>query len=305
MLAFALNPSVVLHATRWGQTDSIPSFLVLVALLCANSRSTALSWFLLSLAAATKPQALLFAPLLLVLTWKTDRWGGLLKVALATASTAIVVMSPLIHAGTWKKALEYFAALARYHPWTTANALNLWWVLGLGERFPDTGAPWDLSLPVIGPLTYRTIGFSFLAAALLFVLWRLFNARDEGDIWAIAAYAAFTFFMLPTKIHENYVYAVFPLLAMAFFVGRPLVVLYVILSCTWLVNNVMGEPIIIDFLDASSIGFQRRTLWDLGMMLAALANTAIFGYWTAMLCRMKGGQPAATRVSPDPSARRR
>jgi len=292
MVAFALNPAVVLHATRWGQTDSIHSLLVLVAIVCVTSKRPSLSWFLLGLAAATKPQALLFVPLVLVLTWQRSHWRGILQGLLATTSTALIVLAPFIHLGTWMKVVEYFSGVARYHPWTTCNALNLWWVLGLGNRFADTSAPWWIPPPISGPLSYRTIGLSFLAMALLFVLWKISNARDKGDMWAIAAYAAFTFFMVPTRIHENYVYTVFPLIAMAFFASRPLLAIYVVLSCTWLMNNLMlHETAIIDLLDTHGLGFGQYTLWDVGMMLAALLNTATLGYWTAILCRKKGPQP--------------
>jgi len=292
MAAFALNPAVVLHATRWGQTDSIHSLFVLLAIACVTSKRPSLSWFLLGLAVAIKPQALLFVPLVLVLTWQRSHWRGILKGVLATASTALVVLAPFIYLGTWMKVVEYFSGLARYHPWTTSNALNLWWVLGLGNRFADTSAPWWIPPPISGPLSYRTIGFSFLAIALLFVLWKVSDARDKADMWAISAYAAFILFMVPTKVHENYIYTVFPLLAMTFFASRSTVVICAVLSCTWLVNNLMlHETAIIDLLDPHRIGIEPYTLWDLGMMLAALVNTATLGYWTAMLCRKKGPQP--------------
>lgn len=292
MAAFALNPAVVLHATRWGQTDSIHSLFVLLAIVCVTSKRPSLSWFLLGLAVAIKPQALLFVPLVLVLTWQRSHWRGILKGVLATASTALVVLAPFIYLGTWMKVVEYFSGLARYHPWTTSNALNLWWVLGLGNRFADTSAPWWIPPPISGPLSYRTIGFSFLAIALLLVLCKVSDARDKADMWAISAYAAFILFMVPTKVHENYVYTVFPLLAMTFFASRSTVVIYAVLSCTWLVNNLMlHETAIIDLLDPHRIGIEPYTLWDLGMMLAALVNTASLGYWTAMLCRKKDPQP--------------
>ncbi|HUS70665.1 MAG TPA: hypothetical protein VM075_07820 [Anaerolineae bacterium] len=301
MVLFALNPAVILHTTRLGQTDSIHSMFILLAIVCVTTKRPSLGWFLLSLAAAIRPQALLFVPLVLALTWRRSHWRGILNGVLATASTALVVLAPFIHLGTWVKVVEYFSGLARFHPWTTCNALNLWWVLGLGNRFADTTAPWWIPLPISGPLSYRTIGFSLLAMALLFVVWKVSDARDEADMWTTAAYAAFVVFMVPTKVHENYIYTVFPLLAMALFARRSTVVIYGVLSCTWLISNLMlHETAIIDLLDSRRIGMGPYSLWDLGMMLGALANTATLGYWTALLARRKGTdetESAFTRMS--------
>ena len=290
MAAFAFNPAVALHTTRWGHIDAIHSLFVLVAVLCAISDKPALSWALITLGVAAKPQALLFAPILLVLTWRTSGRKGLLMGILAAASVTVLVMSPFIHSGTWKDVIEYFASLPQYDIYatdTTHNAHNLWWLVGLGKSFPANDAPWNLSLPVVGPLTYEMIGLSLLVLAILFALWRLANVRTGGSIWAVLAYVAFALFMLPTKVHENYTYTVFPLLAMALFVSKPLTAIFLTLSGTWLLNLVFQDPVAIDFLGPGCQGTLATTMTGIGRMLYAVLNTAVLILWTVLLTRVK------------------
>lgn len=301
MAAFAFNPAIVLHATRLGHTDSVHSLLIVLSVIYATSGRQRLSWALITLAAGLKLQTLFLMPIVFVLTWQKSGPRGLLTGMLAGASTATIVMTPFIRTGTWKMVIGYFANLAGYElqseP-TVYNAHNLWWLIGLGKRFPDTNALWDLSLPLLGPLTYQAIGFSLFAIALLFALWRVAKIREDGWVWGVAAYVAFAFFMLPTKIQTNYMYTVFPLLAMGLFVSKSLLAIYVVLSGTWLLNLVLHDPIVVDSLGPDNAGIAMSTVVSTGRMLDALLNTVVLSHWTVLLIRMKGGDEVGHEKAP-------
>lgn len=73
VLAYALNPAVIFNSAIWGQTDSLFTLeLFLGALLLFEGR-IAFGWAILMVAAITKPQALIFLPLLA--SWQGN-WIG-------------------------------------------------------------------------------------------------------------------------------------------------------------------------------------------------------------------------------------
>jgi hypothetical protein len=226
---------------------------------------------------------------------------------LAAASTTVIVMSPFISSGTWNKAMGYFASLPQHNVFatdTTHNAHNLWWLIGLGKSVPASNPAWSLSLPLVGPLSYEVIGFLLFAIAVLFALWRLARTPKGGWMWAIVAYIAFSFFMLPTKVHENYMYTVFPLLAMGLFADRSLTAIYLVLSGTWLLNLVLHDPIAIDLGSPTSEGIVTSSMVGSARTLNALLNTVIFSYWTMLLIRKKDGDEDDPAFGREPQARR-
>jgi hypothetical protein len=298
MAAFAFNPAVVLVSTRWGQMDSIHSLVVLLAVMSAMDRRPALSWALISLGTAVKPQALFFVPVVLVLTWLKCGWRSLWLGMLAAASTTIVVMSPFVDSGTWQNVVGHFTSLPAYNL-STHNAHNLWWLAGMGKSHPDTTIVGGLSLPVLGPLTYKAVGFSLFGIALLFALWRLASICEGGWMWATVAYVAFAFFMLPTKIHANYLYTVFPLLAMALSQSNSLRAVYVTLSATWLLNLALNDPAVAELPAVNYTESVVSMLQATAGMIAATVNTIALVWWTSTLIRSGVADPGRRAAGAD------
>ena len=287
--AFAFNPAIMLHSTRLGHTDAIHSLLIVLSVIYATSGRQRLSWALITLAAGLKLQTLFLMPIVLVLTWRKSGPRSLLTGMLAGTSTAIVVMSPFIHTGTWKTVMQHFTKLAAHElqseP-TVYNAHNLWWLMGLGNRFPDADTLWGLSIPLLGPLTYQAVGFSLFGIALLFALWRLTKIRDDGWVCGVAAYVGFAFFILPTKIQTNYMYTVFPLLAMALPQSLSVRAIYVTLSATWLMNFALHDPAIAGLPSVKNPESVMSMLLASARMLDAVVNTIVLAWWTYVLMRM-------------------
>jgi len=65
-LAFlcAVNPAQILNSTIWGQVDSVVTFFTAIMLIMLQKRQYAVSFTLLAILFLTKPQTVMFAPLL-------------------------------------------------------------------------------------------------------------------------------------------------------------------------------------------------------------------------------------------------
>jgi hypothetical protein len=196
-----------------------------------------------------------------------------MSIALAAAAGALgagVMVIPILIAGGGSGLLAYILDTVGHHPIISANAHNLWWLLAGGQiNIPDTR-----EIVAGFPLDFRTASLILFG---LFYLAALAGARHaRGDEWfAWAAFVAFGFFMLPTEIHENYGYALLPLLAAAMTRDRKWIAFYIVVSATMVLNYALSDPPLFAQLGLSSPDAQLAVpRW-----LNAALNSLLFGAW--------------------------
>ncbi len=278
--AYWFNPAVLWNATFWGQTDAIHALLVLTSfILIIFPRRVGWAFFIWGIAALTKPQALIFGPLLLLAAYKTrdsnrQRFQVVARAIFWGALGATLVLLPALWFGGAQGLLAYFGDTVGHHPILTANAHNLWWLL-----YRDNIALQDtLALFPGAPLSFRAFSVGLFGVFYLGALGKGWRAPLE-EFFALGAFVAFAFFMLPTEIHENYGYALLPLLALALTRDTILALFYVGVSATMLLNYALHDPTL----------FARWHLDDPQTQLAAprwansFLNALLLGAWTLYL----------------------
>ena len=108
--------------------------------------------------------------------------------------------------------------------YTSINAFNLWGLYGLWV--PDG----DLYI----------LGWALFGAFAIFTLYLLHKRfKVSGDLLAVfsAFMLFFAFFMLPTRIHERYLFPAISVLALMFPLVKKIRPFYVVLTATFLVNE--------------------------------------------------------------------
>ncbi len=204
----AVYPGVVILSAWWGQDDSQYILLVALCLMALSLDHPVRAWLLFGLAVLTKQQSAVLTPILLIITYRRYGIRTLLTGSIIAGAVTLVVMTPFfIGSGIGNTLKPYLSATDTY-PVLTMNSLNLWYV-GSPHRLAvlpwPTEAPPD-SQPLIGPLTSKQVGFVLIGLYTLVIcitVWRQANERREF-VWAAALY--FAVFMLPTQIHERYLY---------------------------------------------------------------------------------------------------
>lgn len=222
---YTFNPAVIYNAAVWGQFDAIYSFFLLLSLVLALKSKPELSAATYALAILTKPQGIALAPLIAVLIFKKNGLKKLLLSIATFAAAVFVVILPF----QWSNPVTflskiYFGAYGGYKV-TSANAFNLW---GL---YPGLWTP-DTNYFILGWAL-----FGALAAFVCYICYKRFG--NSGDFLAVfcAFMLFFAFFMLPTRIHERYLFPAMSVLAlMVPFVKRARL-LYVALTGTLLANQ--------------------------------------------------------------------
>ena len=205
----ALHPGLIATSAWWGQYDS-PFMVFLVLALFSLNRDRPLSaWVLFAVALLIKQPAAALAPLFLVVTFRRCGWRQTALGMTAGVGLYALVTLPFALGSGLEAALSPYLKASDAYPFVSNNAYNTWHALAtlvkggpmlfMEPRFRD-------SLPFLGPLTAKTTGFLLLGGFALWmmaVMWRQAHERREF-VWATALFMGF--FMLPTQVHERYLY---------------------------------------------------------------------------------------------------
>jgi hypothetical protein len=242
---YLFNPVSFYDSALWGQTDAAGALILLLgvaALVRGNSEGAAA---LAATAAVVKPQfGVVLIPLVAFMLvkrhlarpgsgphhppWGPDAIAGWLErhhgpvrllTSLAAALAAFFVLALPFGLGI----LEYLQLMTKTaggYSYLSVNAFNAWALLGSGGAQPlAESLGWsEDTVPFLGPLPAVAIGAALLVAGYL---WGLARAAARDDRWTLLVaitFLAIAFFVLPTRVHERYIFpviALMPILAVA------------------------------------------------------------------------------------------
>jgi Gpi18-like mannosyltransferase len=235
---YAFNPAVVFNAAVWGQFDAIYTFFLVSSLFLVFNSKPKLAVVAFMLGVLTKPQSIALAPLFFFLVWRKTDWKGILTSVLIAAGTVFAVILPFEWTDgnpvTFLTKL-YFGAYGGY-PFTTINAFNVW----------GFGGMWGQDTQVTFLLGWTM--FAAVAAFALYFVHRRYDSAGEPVVLFAAFLLFFAFFMLPTRIHERYLFPAMAMLALMFPLIKKTRPLYVALTATCFIN----QAYVLDFLNAGT-----------------------------------------------------
>jgi 4-amino-4-deoxy-L-arabinose transferase-like glycosyltransferase len=244
---FALNPAPVFLAGIWGQWDAVSAFVALTALWFQVDDKPELALPLLAYAAVIKPQFAALGPLFVIAALFGRSRPGVLrslrKVAVGVAAAVGVAFAvcrpfdvglPLLP-GRWSLIGRVHYAIDLYTR-TTLNALNLWALVDPGN-VAARHVPLDQRAHLLG-LSDHVWGEVLTGLAYAAVLAVFARRRDEiALVWA-ALTTSFALFVLPTRVHERYLFPAIVFGALAAGVAPRLRKPYAVLSAAFLADVV-------------------------------------------------------------------
>jgi hypothetical protein len=231
--AYWLNPAALFDASILGYLDPQYVLPAIAALAAAALGWPLLAGALIAASMLTKAQGLFIAPAVALAIWASGapetRMARLLRAAGGGVAVGIAAVAPVVAAGGWPNMLQALGRLA-HHDMLSANAANLWWVIGylLRVRYsaPDMGVWAAITAPAkilgiervidLGYPDPRTIGIALTMAAAAWALWTAY--RSAMDLFLLAGLAAFlvhAYATLSAQVHENHLFAAVPLLVLA------------------------------------------------------------------------------------------
>lgn len=284
--AYLFNPAVLFEAPYYGQTGAVHSLFMLASIMALVHKRPALSWASLMLGALTKPQADIFWPLVIVLTWQHFGWRGIVRGSLAALLVALVILFPFIQHGTLDDMWTRISRVTSYHPVLSATAHNFWWFISFGQGKASDLGTWPFFAKLGWSfLTFRTIGLGLFGLAFLLVLVRVLRDSRKATRYEAAAYLFCAFFMLSTQIHENHLIPMYSLLLLAAVGDRRLRWIYALLAVTSTINMALHYPVFLHkFVPQNpDVWGGVELFWP--RWINSVVQVAIFGYWTALFGR--------------------
>jgi len=309
--AYALHPGII-YTTAWnGQLgDPIYALWLTLAVVALLNGRAAVFGAAAALALLTKPQASAFLPFFAVgalrylprsaaahsageslarQLFSPERVRTWTRAAIGAAGAALLVLAPFLLAGTLGQMLNTVATTIGHGARISSNAYNIWWLLGWGRAWEIK----DTEL-LFGLVSYRLIGLVLLfGIANGLLVWKGWHAKDRRAMLVLAVFAGLAFFMLPTEIHENYLFPTIPLLALATVHERGSWRAWAILSVTWLFNLVFVDADLMDALAAAWPGFDALVFPI--QVSACVLNIGVLLVWTRRVLSGEGSFRALRR----------
>lgn len=244
---YVFNPVTWYDSAIWGQTDALGALIVLVtvvALVRGNSEGSAV---LAVLAALIKPQfGIVLLPVVGIVllrrhllkpgsgphhrvlgpvslrAWFETEHGPwrLISSAVSGLMLMIALLAPF--------SLDVFGFVRQMiqtaggYPWLSVNAYNAWALISSEGRDPLAfGGGWSAdTVALFGPLPAVLVGALLLAAGFAVGVLRLVWRDDRRGIIVVTIFLALAFFVLPTRVHERYMFPIFGLLPLLAAVDR-------------------------------------------------------------------------------------
>ncbi|HVO42895.1 MAG TPA: hypothetical protein VMT34_09735, partial [Aggregatilineales bacterium] len=217
-LALAVLPASILDAAWWGQSDVLMTQFLTLALVAINRRKPGAAWAFFAIAMLTKFQSIVLFPVLVILTFRRHGWRATLSGVVVMGALMGLLLAPFLFT-SGSRALYPYTGVTDEYPRATVNAFNLWYAITPHQPGVILPYPFDKvkDTLTIGPFTYKQVGLAMLGLFSLLMLITVWKQADQNRefVWAAAMY--FGFFMLPTQIHERYLFptGVFLVLALA------------------------------------------------------------------------------------------
>ena len=203
-LVFLLHPATWYVSAWWGQYESVYVLGLSVATLLAVRDRNGPAAAFLAVAVMTKPQAL---PLLIPFAaWFLARGGvaGFVKATAIGVAVIAILWLPYIGEGG---PLSYLRNVATYQDdifsVLSVRAWNVWWLL------QEVGAGGNMAsdrVAVLGPITFRHIGYLLAGLASLYVATKIYSDPRPRTLIVGLAATTLVAFMFLTTMHERYAY---------------------------------------------------------------------------------------------------
>lgn len=202
------NPLVIFNGAIWGQIDATFTFAMLLALVLALRNRPIIAVLVYVIAFLIKPQAIALAPLLAVLLLMRYSWRRWLPAGIAGVALGFVILVPFLGWGSYLSLIALLRKSVDVYPYTSMFSYNLWGISGFWED-DQARSFLGMSLRSLGTLMYL-VGIAYGMALFVYVLRRGYNTVFAS--FAFATYFIFLPVMVLTRMHERYLYPIFPFL---------------------------------------------------------------------------------------------
>lgn len=220
-LIFIITPTVLLFSPVLGFQDSLMTLFLILGIYFITKQRFLLAGTFLACSLWTKQLALMPVVSIFLVCLIHRKWRSLLKLSLAAFATTFVVLFPFVISGNLRAYLES-QALTSVHTMLSAQATNFPYLAsllirmkndGVANGFIQGGYGLRLDDDLVRQTVYLGLG---LITVSLFVYWLYKYSKlsnwESVDLWLVASFMIFTYYIFNAGVHENHAFAALPML---------------------------------------------------------------------------------------------
>lgn len=205
------NPGFIFNSSVWGQIDGLLSLLVVLSIYYLTKNKFILSSLTFSLAVLIKPQALFLSPLFIFFTLRNFNLKNILKLVIPGSFLALLLSLPFFISEPLTGLVELIVKMSNDYPVSSLFAYNFWGVVGF----------WIQDSTIWNNLTYRQWGLLLLGLYNISLAYFYCEETSSAyfkksmSLYSLAALVFLSFYFLPTRVHERYLYTAIPFIILA------------------------------------------------------------------------------------------
>lgn len=287
---FLFNPVVIYNSAFWGQMDSVNNLFFITALFLLTQKKYFFSILALLISFYVKLSLIFFIPILLIIYYLQVKNRSKLLLS-ATVSVIFIIIATLPisnNPANWLYGFVTKNGLGEINN-ITAFAFNFWWMIfsplvQIGS--PDNLYTFSQVEMANSPLSSDSyFGFTLMQWSLFIfgillipILIIIIKLKREilkvNNLFLILSLVALTAFVVLPKMHERYMYPVFPLLAVYIGLKNKFIFVFLLLSLLNFINLYMvWHPMMISIL---SYEIMNNHLFQWTMSFFTVLVSAIF-----------------------------
>lgn len=220
-----LNPALIFNSAIWGQIDGLVSLLMLLSIYFMFQQKIISSSILLGLAFLIKPQTIGLLPVFILFLIKNFSLKNCLNIFIPVFTTIFVLSLPFFTTHPFG-ITQLFSKMIGDYSYTSLFAYNFWGAIGF---WINDNTYWN-------NLSYHWWGYMIYS-----VYWALITylfLKQKLSIYSLATFAMLSFFFLPTRVHERYLYPgiIFLIILVGIYRSKVLLVLTNLFSLVHFLN---------------------------------------------------------------------
>lgn len=284
-----LNPAVWFNSAVFGQVDCFHAAFMLLAVVALTRKNFRLAWIWFIVATFFKIQAIAILPILAAVHFKNSGIKKTLVELVPAGVLAALFALPFVLASSFGGIWRSMQSSVGMFPSVSINAWNPWYLLHM------ISGRWVNDAETVFGVSYRNIGLVVFALAAAVIISALPKRPSRMIVTSAACVMVFAFFMLPTEMHERYLYPFIPLVAL-------------VIGESWVVAMVAIAVSIVVFMDMnfaqpwlSAIDAMVRTVNQcVAWSMLSIALFVIFFVWymrraaAERRCAEDGAKPSST-----------
>jgi Gpi18-like mannosyltransferase len=294
MPALVLSLLNFVDSAVWGQYDSIVALFIILAIWLVATKRIELGWLFMALAICTKQTSLVILPALLILSIKQKSWHRLFYGFLAFFATFLLVWLPFIVNGI---SMDFALGATGLRLWapgggldplapeggggTSIWAFNIWPLIttsmGNTPVLSIIGGVKDTYQNQFFVLSYFQLGLILFGSAYAYLTLKIWKSSNTKDVMFLFGLLMLAFYLLPTRIHERYLFFGLSFIPFVYDKSKKVVVSYLVLLATYsltLVYPLIGGP----FRTYSGFfsSFFNIVFSDFGLLILCALNVFLF-----------------------------